>query len=203
LTEEVWQRLGAAAPQRGLTSAADATESVLIAAWPTCNPAYQNAETEERFAVFQEVLKGIREVRARQNIVPKAAVHFSVRADAATIELLKPMEPYFQSMAGAEATAWGSDTEPPTGAAQFTAAGATVFVDLAEHIDVEAEIAKTEKERTKLQGFIAGKEKKLGNENFVARAPEEVVKRERESLEELRSQLASLEKVLAELKKQV
>jgi valyl-tRNA synthetase len=203
LTEEVWQRLGAAAPQRGLTSAADATESVMIAAWPTCNPAYQNAETEERFAVFQEVLKGIREVRARQNIVPKAAVHFSVRADAATIELLKPMEPYFQSMAGAEATAWGSDTEPPTGAAQFTAAGATVFVDLAEHIDVEAEIAKTEKERTKLQGFIAGKEKKLGNENFVARAPEEVVKRERESLEELRSQLASLEKVLAELKKQV
>ena len=108
----------------------------------------------------------------------------------------------FQSMAGAEATAWGADIEPPSGAAQFTAAGAEVFVDLAEHIDIEAEIVKTEKELGKLQGFITGKEKKLSNENFVARAPAEVVQGERESLEELRGQLVSLEKVLEEFRKQ-
>ena len=144
ITEEIWQRLGEAAPARGLQSPASAGESVMIAPWPTPDSASRDARIEAQFAKFKAVLGGLREVRSRQNITPKTPIKFSVRTDAETESLLKPMAPYFSSMAGATVTNWGHDIAAPPLAANFTAAGCDVFVDLAEHIDVGAEIARNQ-----------------------------------------------------------
>ena len=113
------------------------------------------------------------------------------------------MEPYFQSMAGAESTGWGSDVTPPAMSATVALGGMDVFVDLAGLIDVEAEVNRLEKELEKLPGFITAKEKKLLNESFVARAPADVVQKERESLEELKDRLTSIQASLAELRKKI
>ena len=74
-----------------------------------------------------------------------------------------------------------------------------MFVDLAEFFDPTAERARGEKEREKLIQQIEAKEKKLSNENFVSRAPADVVQKERESLSALRDRLQSTETALAEL----
>ena len=73
------------------------------------------------------------------------------------------------------------------------------FVDLAGLIDVEAEIARNEKEREKLAAAITAKEKKLANANFVERAPADVVEEERQSLAELHERLAATDAALAAL----
>jgi valyl-tRNA synthetase len=78
--------------------------------------------------------------------------------------------------------------------------GMDVFVDISELIDVPAEIAKLEKELTKLEGFIQSKESKL-NSDFVQKAPPAVVEKERQSLEELRSQHQSATAALEQLKR--
>jgi valyl-tRNA synthetase len=75
-----------------------------------------------------------------------------------------------------------------------------VHVDLEKFIDVEAELARLDKLMTQITKQIAGKESKLENENFVARAPEDVVQRERQSLEELRGQQQSVSGDIARLK---
>jgi valyl-tRNA synthetase len=201
LTEEVWHLLAEYAPERGLERPAAAAESVIIAPWPMADRAHQDQQIEARFGKFQALLAGLREVRARQNIAPKTPIHFSVRCDNDTVKLLQPMAAYFASMAGATATAWGPAVEPPALSANFTAAACDVFVDLAEHIDVAAEIARNEKELEKLRTHIAGKESKLANESFTARAPADVVAREREQLAELRDRLASTTATLADLRK--
>ncbi len=201
LTEEVWHLLAEYASERGLEQPSAAAESVIIAPWPAADRALQDPEIEARFAKFQALLGGLREVRARQNIAPKTPVHFSVRCDGDTVKLLQPMSAYFASMAGATATAWGPSVQPPALSANFTAAGCDVFVDLAEHIDVAAEIARNEKELEKLRAHIAGKESKLANESFTARAPADVVAREREQLQELRERLESTTAALADLRK--
>ncbi|MDH3718870.1 MAG: class I tRNA ligase family protein, partial [Planctomycetota bacterium] len=200
LTEDVWQRLGEVAPQRGIPAPAPSAESIMIAPWPTADPARQDRQIEARFARFQAALGGIREIRSRQNVPPRQEVHFAVRCDTETADLLRPMEPYFQAMAAASATDWGPQTQAPELSSNASLAGLEIFVDLADLIDIDAEIARNEKELTRLQGMITGKEKKLTNKNFVDRAPADVVARERDSLAEQRQQLTSLEATLAKLR---
>ena len=110
------------------------------------------------------------------------------------------MEEFFQSMANARAVAWGPDVEPSTGCATVRRGDLDVYVDLKDFIDVSAEIERNQRLRDKMVAQIDGKEKKLTNENFVARAPEEVVQRERDSLVQLREEVVAIDKVLEELK---
>jgi valyl-tRNA synthetase len=201
ITEDVWQRLNEIAPQRGLAKPQAASESVMIADWPEADESLVNEQIEARFARFQEVLRGLREVRARhQTIGPKTVIHFSAKTDSAGAALLEPMRPYFETMAGAELTAIGPNVTAPPLAAHFAASGIDVYVDLAEHIDVGAEISRNEKEKAKTEQLIAGKERQLSNEAFVSRAPAEVIAKERAALEELRAKQKSIKATLAMLR---
>ena len=74
-----------------------------------------------------------------------------------------------------------------------------VFVDLQGLIDVDAESNRLEKEKSKIEGQIQGKEKKLSNDKFVSNAPPEIVDRERESLDQLKNQLQKIEDALGAL----
>ncbi len=201
ITEDVWQRLGALARERGLAKPQAPAESIMVAAWPKADTEWQDARIEARFARFQEVLRGVREIRSRQNIPPKTKIDFQVRCEAAAAELLKPMEIYFESMAGATARGWGPDVLPPTTSASYSLSGIEIFVDLAGLIDVEAEIAKNIKELEKLAGLISAKQKKLANESFVSRAPADVIQKERASLAEWEQRQSSIEAFLTELRK--
>ena len=159
----------------------------------------QDAEIEAQFARFQEVLRAVRDIRARQGVAPKTPLAFSVRCDAAIAELLRPMAPYFALDGQRPADRLRARRDGPGLSANVTLSGMDVFVDLAELIDVPAEIARKQQEVEKLTGFIAAKEKKLANETFVDRAPAEVVQKERDSLKDLQDQLAAAKEVLERL----
>jgi valyl-tRNA synthetase len=188
LTEDVWQRLALLAPSRGIENIEKAAESIMIAPWPVCDSKRQNAEIESQFARFQEVLRAVRDIRMRQNVPPKTRLEFFVRCDASIADLLRPMEPYFATMAGATAKAWGPDVKQPALSANTTVPGMEVYVDLVGLIDVDAEIARKKQEMEKLAGLIASKQKKLENKSFVDRAPAEVVQKERDGLADLQAQ---------------
>ncbi len=109
------------------------------------------------------------------------------------------MERYFASMAGAKATGWGPQVKPPPTSVSAAAGSAEVYVDMAGHIDVEAEKARQTKELVRLEGAIAAKERQLANENFVNRAPAAVIEKERAALARLEQSRASAEAALAKL----
>ncbi|MEZ6110626.1 MAG: class I tRNA ligase family protein [Pirellulaceae bacterium] len=200
ITEEVWQLLAQFAPQRGVESPTEAATSVMIADWPKADEARIDLEIEQRFTRFQGVLGALREIRSRQNIATRDQLEFSVRCEPAVADLLRPMQPYFEQMAKATAVSLGPHVTPPATNATVSLAGAEVFVDLKDFIDVAAEIERNEKLREKLLGQIGGKEKKLSNASFVDRAPADVVQKERDSLADLQSQLATVEAALETLR---
>lgn len=200
ITEEIWQLLVQAAPQRGLDDPQPPAVSLMTAAWPQADVGRQDPGIEAQFARFQAVLGALREIRSRQNIPPKSRIEFGVRCEADTEQLLQPMAPYFVSMAGAVATGWGPAVMPPATHAAVTLPIADVFVDLEDFIDVPAEIARNEKLTQKLRGQIDGKEKKLSTASFVEKAPAEVVRRERESMVQLQEQLEAVQAALVNLK---
>jgi valyl-tRNA synthetase len=215
LTEEVWQLLNKVAPDRNpvgwapptsaslFTSAvgtAHPTPWLIKASWPEADLRWQDRETETRFAVFQQVLAAIREIRSRQNIATRDALEFCVKCDPATAALLEPMSAYFRSMTNAAATSFGPEVKIPPTHAKSALPGIEIFVNLTGFIDVQAELAKNEQQEQKLLGLIRAKETKLNNESFVSRAPANVVQAERESLTQLQEQLASVRAALTALR---
>jgi valyl-tRNA synthetase len=205
LTEEVWQLLAEVAPNRGIGESPAAAESICIAPWPRADLSRQDAAIQEQFADFQSVLGAVREIRQRQNIPPREELLFTVRCDEHTAALLQPMQPYFTQMARATGTEWGPSATAPDMAASVTLAGRQgpieVHVDLSRFIDVDAERQRLKKEHDNLTRQIRGIDTKLANKDFVQKAPAAVVQQQRDKLNELQKQLASVEAALAKLPK--
>ncbi|RLT19995.1 MAG: hypothetical protein DWI27_01425 [Planctomycetota bacterium] len=75
-----------------------------------------------------------------------------------------------------------------------------MFVDLADLVDVDVEIARILKENEKTEGFLRAKQAKLADEKFAARAPEAVVAKERAQLMELEAKLVKGVAALVDLR---
>ena len=91
----------------------------------------------------------------------------------------------------------GADVACPRHAASQVLGDMEIYVDGV--LDVEKELERLTGQKANLEGRIAGLEKKLGNENFVSKAPAEIVQKSRDQLDDLRSQLALLEENIARL----
>jgi len=100
-------------------------------------------------------------------------------------------------MGGASEVTIAASYQKPKDAATALVRDAEVFV--LGVVDLEVERAKLTKQREKLSGQIRGIEGKLGNEGFVAKAPAEVVEREKARLADLTKQLQSLDASIADL----
>jgi valyl-tRNA synthetase len=203
VTEEIWQQLRAAAGGRRMPwddPAAPLAESIMTARWPEPPEAWIDSRTERQFATFLAVVGGIREIRARQNVPPRTRVPAAIVCPAEAAALLEPMRGAIESMAGVDLTGLGPAAAAAAGAATASIAGCDVFVDLADLVDVKAEIVRLEKENAKTEGFIKAKQAKLANEKFTARAPADVVAGERAQLADLEERLAKGRATLAELR---
>jgi len=203
VTEEIWSHLETAAPRRGLASPQPAAEFAMLAPWPQVDARDTSDKSiEQQFAVFREVLGAIRRIRSSQNIPPRDSVPVAIRCTPETKALLSPMRALLESLATATIVALGPEacafaTDAPLAIPQLDI---EVHVDLEQFIDVKAELQRLERLLSQIVKQITGKEQKLQNENFVSRAPEQVVVQERQSLEELRRQHTSVTADIEKLK---
>jgi len=197
ITEAIWARLNEAAPRRGPGDTA--AEKLLIrAAWPTPDEGAIDGEAERQFATLQEIIREVRNARSQHNVPPSARPDALAEAAGGAAELLEANRDLLGSQAGlGEVTVSAEPVERPKDAAAVTAAGVRLYV--LGVVDVEAERARLGKQADGLRKGLRGAEVKLNNESFVAKAPAEVVQRERDRLKALQAELASVEQSLAEL----
>jgi valyl-tRNA synthetase len=199
LCEELWQRLGEFAPQRGLLSPEPAAASAMIAAWPEIPADWQNAALEARFERLQETIVAVRNVRAVYGIASSVELALHVRCQPEVATQFQGVAAQFENLAKTCLKAAGVEVERPRGAASFSLNDADGFIPLSGIVDREAEVVRQRKEADKLRGFIAGHEKKLSNASFVQKAPAEVVEQVRETLAGLAKQLESVEEIIRQL----
>lgn len=200
VTEEIWQQLRAVAGNRSMPwDDPDSLlpESIMTARWPEPPERWIDAKTERQFETFLGVVGAIREIRSRQNVPPRQRVPAVIRAPGDIVALLEPMRAAIESMAVVELATMSPDAAGPPGAGTAAVAGCEVFLDLADLVDVDAEIARLEKDNAKTDGFVKAKKAKLSNETFTSRAPEAVVAAERAQLAELEDRLAKGQESLA------
>lgn len=199
VTEAIWQQLARFGLRRDMDSHEECSKWIMQASWPKPKTSHIQKTIEQQFAKFTGLLGAIREIRSRQNIAPKASVQFALQCEPELQSLLKPLLPYCESMASATCREIGATVTPPKLYAQVKVEQMEVFLDLEGFLDVEAEIQRNQKLLENLIKQIQGKESKLGNESFVARAPADVVQKERESLADLIAQRDATTKALQSL----
>ena len=186
ITEELWQHL------------CERTEGQSIMVSPQ-NIAAPQADDERLMAdieAVKNVIAGVRAVRNQKNIPQKEVLELQV-VGANPLLAYDCIITKMANVASVDAV-----ESKGQGAAAFMVGTTEFAVLLGNLIDVEAEIAKAEAELKHLQGFLAGIEKKLSNERFVANAPAAVVELERKKQADAQSKIATLNETLASLKNQ-
>jgi valyl-tRNA synthetase len=202
VAESIWQALAGAAPERGLPDPARAADSVVIAPWPSFPEAWRDAAMEARVARMQELVRVVREVRNRYQIDARTPLDVSVRCHAAVAADFRALEPFIRLLAGVGALTCGPNATKPRQAATHVHPEFEAFTSLHGLIDAEVETARLEKEREAKLKHLQAARGKLGNANFVDRAPAEVVQQQRDLVRDLQEQIQAVEANLRDLRQE-
>ncbi len=201
ITEELWHQLKSLAPVRGLPEPKAVEEAAMVAAWPQLPKQWQDDAIETRFDRLRETVIAVRNVRAIYGIAPKTPLSLLMRTKPEIASEMESIADQFDNLAKTVLKSAGAEVVHPVGSASFTIGEIDGFIPLEGVIDIAAELERLNKEAEKFKGFIAGHEKKLANEKFVNNAPADVVNNVKETLANLKHQLASTEEVIEQLKK--
>ena len=181
ITEELWQALKER--QEG--------ESLMVTLIPEAG-SVDNAFLA-RFSQTQEIISAIRNIRTSKNLSPREELVLEVAPSYAN-----DMDAVLMKLANL--TEIRRSEEKSEGSISFVIGTDEFAVPMANLIDAEEEIKKLEEDLEYQKKFLLGVEKKLSNENFVARAPEQVIALERKKKADAESRIQTIEQSLKQLK---
>jgi len=173
--------------------------SLVRAPWPTASTVTGAGEASDEIGWVIRFITAVRTVRAEMNVPPSMKCPVLLR-DASALTTERAAR--WQDAAGRLARISAVETAPdpaPRGAAQIVLDEATLILPLADIIDLGAERARLERERTRALDDAGKVAQKLANAEFVARAKPEVVEENRARERAARSEVARLEAALARL----
>jgi valyl-tRNA synthetase len=190
VTEEIWHAL-------------PGTEgSIMKAAWPEGIVPGSDPDAEAQMQTVMAVITGIRNVRGEMNIAPSTALTVAVKPENPETGLVVGNNrELIENLARLDGLTVDAQMREPKAAATVLVWGATVYVLLEGIIDFAQERTRLEKEIGKLTRELAGMNKKLGNEDFLEKAPADVVAGVREKhsakLEKQQALEATLQRIEA------
>ncbi len=185
VTEELWQNIR---KRRKL-------ETIMHAPLLTPNKKLVDKKVGEEMAFVQRVIESLRNIRGEMGIAPSKEISVVMKmGHARTPESLQPYQGYLERLARVASLSFLSDGARPKLSASAVVEGEELFVPLEGLIDIEREKARLKKEIDRVSDLVTGIRKKLGNQNFIAKAPPEVVDKEKEKLDNFGQTLEKLEK---------
>jgi len=183
ITEEIWQHL----PHEG--------ESIMISPWPVDQESLHDDRAEKDMLLIMEIIKGIRNIRGEMNIAPSKKVEAKISVKqpelAATVE--RGLDHIRKLVNVSEIEIFVNLEEKPQKAATSVAAGAEIYVPLEGVIDFDVELQRLSKELADVGKELDRVVNKLGNEQFVKKAPAQVVEKEKGKKVELEEKKEVLE----------
>jgi valyl-tRNA synthetase len=190
ITEEIWQKLPG---EKG-------AGSIMVAAFPKPDERFDNEDVADEMSVVIEVITALRNIRGEMNIPPGEQIICTLRIkDEATEQRLRRNQPFIENLARVKEVRFGDSHEKPAYSAFAAVRGIEIRVPM-ERSRVEEEGRRLQKEIAKIEKDIAFVEKKLSNEQFLARAPADVVEEEKNKAAEYRTRREKLEESLRKIK---
>jgi valyl-tRNA synthetase len=171
----------------------------MSAAFPLADPALTDLQAEEEMALIMGVTTAIRNIRGEMNISPAAQLEAVVYGPERLLKLLETHAPSVRDLARLSNLTLRRDGDRPRLAASAVAGELEIFLPLEGVLDFQEEARRLQKEIGKLEPELARAQKKLTNEDFLGRAPADVVAKERDKSDRLGVKLQKLQEQLNRL----
>jgi len=192
ITEEIWQKVAPMLKQHG--------ETIMKMPYPVVADITVDESSLEEIEWIKAFILGVRKIRAERDIDPRKSLDVKIKGGSEQeLSWLNQDSHYLRDIGRIESIT--TIDEAPDDAVIALAGEMTLLVPLADLIDPREELARLEKELEKLRKNSDSIAKKLENENFVDRAPTEVVEKERQRLDEIEASIKKLEEQYQRIKK--
>jgi len=185
ITEEIWQNV---APRLGISG-----DTIMLAQWPEADDEKINHEAEAEMEWLKSIIVAVRSIRSESNIPPgdELALILGNTVSDDSARATRHRQALAKLAKVASITIASPDEEqPPTLSA--LAGTIEVMVPMAGVIDVDKELARLDRELDRLTAERSRLAGKLNNDNFVARAPADVVDKERAKLADIETSISSV-----------
>ena len=194
ITEEIWQHLPKAEGEASM---------IILENWPkTIEEDY--SDDVRTLEISMGMIKAVRNIRSETGVLPAKKIKAVVIPDADYEEAARKGGSYLKALAGIEDLEFAKSRDELEGDLKSAALpGIEIYIPMDDLVDYEEELAKLVKDRDQLTKNVAAQEGKLANENFVSRAPANVVQAERDKLANYRDLLEKTLARLAEVEKKV
>ena len=189
ITEEIWQHI----PHEG--------DSIIVASWPVEQTTLTDKKAELNMEIVMETIKAIRNMRAEVNVAPGRKSEAILQlASAELVELFELNASYVKTLAAVEPLNVSLTTpEKPENAMAAVVSGVEIYMPLKGLIDVDKETARLNKELLTLDKELARVSGKLSNEGFVAKAPHDVIEKEKAKQQEFEEKVKAINERLSYL----
>jgi len=180
VTEEIWQNIPRS-PRPGEQKPVRA--SIAVAAFPARLPKDTKAEAD--MSLIMEAVAGIRTIRGELNLSPSLELKVFIRTLSENAgDVLNNNLTYLKKLARADIIETGTKVAKPKGSSASVGNNLEVYVPLEGLLNIELEIERLGKEIVKVEETMTFLSRKLGNDDFLKRAPADIVRKEREKYEE-------------------
>ena len=180
ITEELWKHFS-------IQGASDLIVSTWIYKENMTDPI-----AEEDMLVLKELITSIRSIRSRMNVSPGKRSNLFVRCTMQQSEFLNLHEDLVKSLAKVENISSGTDIVKPKQSATSVVTGMEIYIPLQGLVDLEEEKQRMIKRISEIDRLLGAINSKLSNENFLNRAPENVIDKEKSNLEKLNEELEKI-----------
>lgn len=196
VTEEIWHSIPSGGSNKDGVGK-DNNKSIVTARFPY--ELQRDEEAETAMAVIMETVMSIRTIRGELNLAPSLELkaHIKTLSDTA-LNILNENQQYLKKLARADIIKTGSEVTKPADSAVAVRNYTEVYIPLEGLLNVDKEIERLKKEEAKLDQDVLFLNKKLLNEDFLKRAPKEIVEKEKEKYN---NYLKKKEKILENIKK--
>ncbi|MBR3212006.1 MAG: class I tRNA ligase family protein, partial [Firmicutes bacterium] len=195
ITEEIWSFL----PHSDKES-----EYLIKASWPVWSEGRDFPVEEKNLEMAMEAVTAVRNIRAEADAAPSKKLTAVILAEGDALETLKSGQRYIEELAGISEISFVTDkTGVPEDAMSKVISHAQIFIPLAELVDFAEELKRLTKEKQRLEGEVARAEKKLANQGFIAKAPENLIQAERDKEKQYKEMLAKVDEQIADVEKRL
>ena len=168
ITEEIWHKLPGA------------QGSIMLSSYPRWNPEKSDEDAEGEMALIIDVVNSIRNVRWEMNVPPAQKVEVILSSkNGRSREVLSQHRVYVDNLARADRITVAEQIEKPESAATAVAQDVEIVMPLKGIIDFAEEERRLKKEINKLEKDLATVTKKLSNEDFLRKAPHDIIEKEK------------------------